>query len=166
MQLGKAAELSAFANQDRAFLDTGSIHKEGGGNSLFGILSSLTALSFSASDVVGKAFQNVPVSSSFKTSSGANPLDNSLTCSLQLLSVSWLTSPSSPAIFSRAILCLCFHFASQPSVPLNVSPSCSSIKRASSLRSGPSTGILAPLVFTCHSQRSFTFSNFSLLFLL
>lgn len=122
---------------------------------------------FSASDVVGKAFQNVPVSSSFKTSSGANPLVNSLTRSLQLSSVSWLTSPSSPAIFSRAILCLCFHFASQPSVPLNVSPSCSSIKRASSLRSGPSTGILAPLVFTCHSQRrSFTFSNFSLLFLL
>lgn len=36
-----------------------------------------------------------------------------------------------------------------------------------SFRSGPSTGILAPLVFTCHSPRgSFTFSNFSLLFLL
>ena len=96
LQLGKAAELSAFANQDRAFLGTGSIHKEGGGNSLFGILSSLTALSFFCEWCCGKAFHNVPVSSSFKTSSGANPLVNSLTRSLQLSSVSWLTSPSSP----------------------------------------------------------------------
>lgn len=70
---------------------------------------------FSVSDV-GKAFQNVPVSSLFQMSSGANPLVNSLTHLLQLSTVSCLTSPSSTAIFSRVILCLCFHFASQPSV--------------------------------------------------
>ena len=98
LQLGKAAALSAFANQDRAFLGTGSINKEGGGNSLFGILSS-QRFPFSVSDVVGEAFQNVLVSSSFQLSSGKNSLVNSLTRSLQLSTVSWLTSPSSQAIF-------------------------------------------------------------------
>ena len=113
-QTCEAARQSATAYHNKALLPS-TFTKNAVVIHCFTFLPPLQRFPFSESDFSGITFQRQPVSSSFHTSLGESPLVSSFTLSFQLSMVSGLTSPS------WTMLCLFFHFSSQPLVPLKVS---------------------------------------------
>ena len=113
-QTCEAARQSATSYHNKALLPS-TFTKNAVVIHCFTFLPPLQHFPFWESDFSGITFQRQPVSSSFHTSLGESPLVSSFTLSFQLSMVSGLTSPS------WTMLCLFFHFSSQPLVPLKVS---------------------------------------------